>query len=57
MKIKATATTQIVFLGNALEADKAMSFHKHFQEGKSGPISSWGTEVGKEVRNMDKEQG
>ena len=44
-------------VGNASEADMAISYHKHFQEGKSGPISSWGTEVGKEVRNMDKEQG
>ena len=44
-------------IGIALEADMAISYHKHFQEGKSGPISSWGTEVGKEVRNMDKGQG
>ena len=42
---------------NALEADLALSYHRHFQEGKSGPFSSWGTEMGKEVRNMDKEQG
>ena len=41
----------------ALQADLAISYHKHFQEGKSGPFSSWGTEMGKEVRNMDKEQG
>ena len=44
-------------VGNALEADMALSYYKHSQEGKSWPISSWGTEVGKEVRNMDKEQG
>ena len=30
-------------IGIALEADMAISYHKHFQEGKSGPISSWGT--------------
>ena len=39
------------------KADMALSYHKQFPEGKSGPISSRGLEVGKEARKMDKEQG